>query len=298
VRPSSLFTTGCWRCYARRAVIDDDVRATLEGAVRGDGPIVALTGAGISAESGIPTFRGKEGYWTVGSREYHPQEMATGRAFQRMPREVWRWYLYRRSVCRAAVPNAGHVALADADRALGDRFVLVTQNVDGLHLRAGSPTSRTLQIHGNIDYMRCASECCTALHVVPATIPAKSREDELGDDELAQLRCPKCGAAARPHVLWFDESYDEELFRAETALRVAARAELLVVVGTAGATNLPQQIAAIVARAGRPIIDVNVDDNPFAAAARRTGGHALRGGAAQLLPALVQHMVATSGGPC
>jgi len=280
-------------------VIDDDVRATLEEAVLGEGFIVALTGAGISAESGIPTFRGKEGYWTVGSREYHPQEMATRSAFQRMPREVWRWYLYRRSVCRAAAPNAGHVALADADRALGERFVLVTQNVDGLHLRAGSPIERTLQIHGNIDFMRCASACSPALHPVPDTIPAKSRDDELGDHELAQLRCPKCGAAARPHVLWFDESYDEQLFRAESALRVAAQAELLVVVGTAGATNLPLQIAAIVARAGRPIVDVNLDDNPFAAAARHHGGHALRGSAAQLLPPLVATLAAAQAAkPC
>ena len=250
----------------------DPIVAACKAALARAGNVLALTGAGVSAESGIPTFRGKEGYWTVGSREYHPQEMATRSAFQRMPREVWRWYLFRRSVCRAAAPYAGHLALAAADRALGERFVLVTQNVDGLHLRAGSPIERTLQIHGNIDFMRCASECSPALHPVPATIPAKSRDDELGDLELAQLRCPKCGAAARPHVLWFDESYDEPLFRAESALRVAAQAELLVVVGTAGATNLPLQIAAIVARAGRPIIDVNLDDNPFAAAARDHGG--------------------------
>ena len=272
--------------------MNDDVCATLEAAVRGDGPIVALTGAGISAESGIPTFRGKEGYWTVGSREYHPQEMATRTAFQRMPREVWRWYLYRRAVCRAATPNAGHRALVDADRVLAERFVLVTQNVDGLHLRAGSPLARTLQIHGNIDFMRCALECSTALHPVPDTIAAKSRDDELGDDELARLCCPKCGGRARPHVLWFDESYDEELFKAATALEVARHAELLLVVGTAGATNLPLQIAAIVARAGRPIIDVNLDDNPFAAAARDHGGHVLQGSAAEILPGLVATLAA------
>jgi NAD-dependent deacetylase len=273
-------------------MIDDDVRATLEDAACSDGPLVALTGAGISAESGIPTFRGKEGYWTVGSREYHPQEMATNGAFRRMPREVWRWYLYRRSVCRAAAPNAGHAALVDAARTFGERFVLVTQNVDGLHLRAGSPAERTLQIHGNIDFLRCAAECSSALHPVPAAIAPKGREDELADDELALLRCPSCRAQARPHVLWFDEYYDEDLYRAETAMRFARDAALLVVVGTAGATNLPLQIAAAVARAGRPIVDVNLEDNPFADAAREHGGHALQGSAAQLLPELVATLAA------
>ncbi len=272
-------------------MIDDDVRATLEDAARGEGPVVALTGAGISAESGIPTFRGKEGYWTVGSREYHPQEMATNAAFRRMPREVWRWYLYRRSVCRRAEPNAGHTALVEAARAFGDRFVLVTQNVDGLHLRAGSPAARTLQIHGNIDFMRCSVQCSSTLHPVPDSLPPKGRDDELADDELALLQCPSCGKASRPHVLWFDEYYDEALYRAETAMRYAREAELLVVVGTAGATNLPLQIAAAVARAGRPIVDVNLEDNPFADAAREHGGHALRGSAAQLLPELVATLI-------
>ncbi|MCA9686135.1 MAG: RNA polymerase subunit sigma, partial [Myxococcales bacterium] len=94
--------------------------------------VVVLTGAGISAESGIPTFRGPEGYWTVGAREYHPQELATLQAFNRMPREVWHWYLYRRGICRAAEPNPAHFALVELERALGDRFTLITQNVDGL----------------------------------------------------------------------------------------------------------------------------------------------------------------------
>jgi NAD-dependent deacetylase len=267
-------------------MIDDDVRATLEDAAKSDGPLVALTGAGISAESGIPTFRGKEGYWTVGSREYHPQEMATNGAFRRMPREVWRWYLYRRSVCRAAAPNAGHAALVDAARTFGERFVLITQNVDGLHLRAGSPAERTLQIHGNIDFMRCAAECSSTLHPVPDAIAPKGRDDELADDELALLRCPSCRAQARPHVLWFDEYYDEPRFRADSAIAAARDAAVLVVVGTAGATNLPMQIGHAVARSGAPIIDINTDDNPFADLAARTDGRAVRGGAATLLPAL------------
>src|SRR3954466_12730475 len=95
-------------------------------ALRG-GNVVVLTGAGISAESGIPTFRGKEGYWTIGAREYQPQELATWEAFQQMPWDVWAWYLYRRGVCRAAEPNAAHAAIVTLDGALGERFALITQ---------------------------------------------------------------------------------------------------------------------------------------------------------------------------
>ena len=116
--------------------------------------LVFLTGAGISAESGIPTFRGKEGYWTIGSKVYQPQEMATWSNFSQMPAEVWRWYLYRRAICHQAKPNPAHLALADLEARLQSDFTLVTQNVDGLHLRAGNSFDRTYQIHGNIDYMR------------------------------------------------------------------------------------------------------------------------------------------------
>lgn len=273
--------------------MDSQVTATIADALREDGLLVVLTGAGISAESGVPTFRGPEGYWTVGSRNYQPQELATAAAFARMPDEIWRWYLYRRSVCRAAAPNAGHRALVELDDAIGDRFVLVTQNVDGLHLRAGSPIERTLQIHGNIDFLRCARACTSELTPIPDAIAPKTKDDPLPEHELALLRCPKCGGRARPHVLWFDEYYDEELFKAESAMAAAADAALLVVVGTAGATNLPQQIARRVARAGRPIIDINTDDNPFAELAASTGGHALRGSACALLPELAAAVIAS-----
>src|SRR5512132_2443101 len=123
------------------------------------GRVVALTGAGISAESGIPTFRGSEGYWVVGSRNYMPQEMATHEMFVRAPDEVWRWYLYRFGICKDAAPNAGHHALVELDRALGDRFHLVTQNIDGLHLRAGATPERTSCIHGDAAFVRCVDAC-------------------------------------------------------------------------------------------------------------------------------------------
>src|SRR5690606_30740717 len=123
------------------------------------GRCLFLTGAGISAESGVPTFRGEDGYWVVGSRPYHPRELATRQAFVRMPGAVWGWSLHRLRVCPGALPNPAHAALAEPAPALGERFLLVTHNVDGLHLRAGSPRESTYGVHGNIAYMRCARGC-------------------------------------------------------------------------------------------------------------------------------------------
>jgi NAD-dependent deacetylase len=117
--------------------VPPELIAALEEVRRDDSKtLVVMTGAGISAESGIPTFRGKEGYWTVGAREYHPQEMATFSMFSSEQEEVWSWYLYRRGVCRGAAPNAGHQAVVKMEQALGDRFLFLSQNVDGQHLRA------------------------------------------------------------------------------------------------------------------------------------------------------------------
>src|SRR5690349_8293022 len=202
----------------------DEVATACRRALSGGGHAVVLTGAGISAESGIPTFRGREGYWTVGSREYHPQELATQAAFRAMPWDVWAWYLYRRGVCRAAAPNAAHAALVRLEDALGPRFALVTQNVDGLHRRAGS--RRVFAIHGDIDHMRCAAECVPTPWPIPDDVPALARGEAVPEPVRAALACPRCGGPARPHVLWFDESYDEPRFFLDTARRLAAGAAL------------------------------------------------------------------------
>lgn len=264
-------------------------RALLE---RGrDGRVVVLTGAGISAESGIPTFRGPEGYWTAESTEYHPQELATSRAFRAMPQTVWHWYLYRRGVCRAAEPNPAHRAIVELERALGDRFCLVTQNVDGLHLRAGSSLERTCQIHGNIDYMRCTRRCGVDPMPVPDGLGSKARDSELTEEQFWSLRCPACDAPTRPHVLWFDEYYEEELFRSSTAVRAAARCDLLVVVGSSGTTTLPMHVLDQASRNRAAIIDVNPDDNPFGEFAARSGGVALPARAGELIPELVAALV-------
>lgn len=267
--------------------LGEDLQETLREAMASGDGIMVLTGAGVSAESGIPTFRGKEGYWTVGSRNFHPQELATHQAFAALPRDVWHWYLYRRSVCRRAAPNRGHLALVELERALGDRFTLVTQNVDGLHLRAGNTFDQTLQIHGNIDYFRCADRCTDAIHPLPEDTPLLGRDDVLSDDAFERLRCPDCGGPARPHVLWFDEYYDEALFKAQTAITRASAASVLIVAGTSGVTNLPLQIGMLTARRGRPIIDINLEDGPFSELAQRCGGHIVREGASTAMRAVV-----------
>ncbi len=234
------------------------------------GQILVLTGAGISAESGIPTFRGKEGYWRVGSVNYHPQELATFSAFQRMPEEVWSWYLFRRGACRAAQPNDAHRALAQLEQQLGRRYLLITQNVDGLHLRAGSSRERTYEVHGNIDFARCSAHCSGVFELPTAflecaanTNPEWPKERRLSPAEAELLRCSQCGAWLRPHVLWFDESYDEALFRFESSLNAADEASLLLVIGTTGSTNLPLHVARVAARNAAAMLVLNPEPNAF-----------------------------------
>lgn len=266
------------------------IDACLSEARRRPGPYVFLTGAGISAESGVPTFRGKDGYWRVGSRNYHARELATRAAFERMPLEVWSWYLERRRVCRGAAPNRAHKALAEAATALRERLLLVTQNVDGLHRRAGSPEETTYEVHGNIDFMRCSASC-TGLLPVPDINRASS--------ELARaLECPRCGAACRPHVLWFDEYYDEELYRFESSLEAASTAALLVVVGTTATTNLPMRMGELAAARDTPLLVVDPEPTPFSelAAAVSAGAH-LEGQAGSWVPEITRRLLAAAPAP-
>jgi len=274
------------------ALADPALADLLDRALARPGRVVALTGAGISAESGIPTFRGPEGYWSVGSRVYRPQELATWATFVRDPELVWPWYLWRRSVCRAAAPNPAHHALVALDGALGDRFRLVTQNVDGLHLRAGSPPERTWTIHGNIEQMRCAAECGAPPEPLPEDLSAGPDDTRLTPAARSALRCGRCGGWMRPHVLWFDETYDEPRYRFESALRAAREATLLLVVGTTGSTNLPVLMGREALHHGATLVDVNPVESPFGAAAERAGrGLSVRDTAATALPAVVGHVI-------
>jgi NAD-dependent deacetylase len=250
--------------------MDEKLETALMEIKAKNGKITVLTGAGISAESGIPTFRGPEGYWTVGSDNYRPEEMATRRMFTRYPYEVWQWYLFRRGVCAAAEPNRGHLAIVELEKAYGDRFVLITQNVDGLHLRAGNSMERTFQIHGNIFFMRCWKECTSQIYPIPQGVPHKKKEEKITAGEKELLQCPTCGDLARPHVLWFDESYNEEHFKFESSIQAASSTDLLIVIGTSGATNLPMQVGMIALQWGAMVIDINPNENPFSSMAKRS----------------------------
>jgi len=271
--------------------MDEKLITILNHFKKSSGNITVLTGAGISSESGIPTFRGKDGYWTVGSKEYHPEEMATLRMFKMNPYEVWQWYLYRKTVCAQAKPNSGHRAIVELEKIFQDRFVLVTQNVDGLHLRAGNTLERTYQIHGNLNFMRCSDECSSLIAPIPSEIPFKDKTTPLTEAEKKLLVCGKCGAITRPHVLWFDECYDEKFFRFHSSLRKAEKTDLLLVVGTSGATNLPMQVGATVAHRGGAVIDINPEPNPFSQMAISvTNGYYYAEKSSKVLPQIVEFL--------
>lgn len=255
--------------------------------------LLFLTGAGISAESGIPTFRGPEGYWQIGSKNYRPTELATFAAFQAMPSEVWGWYLYRRGICLAAEPNAAHEALVRLEEAIGDRFLLITQNVDGLHMRAGHDPARVYRIHGDLHYFRCMEDCVPETHAIPDDLGPRWEKGRLPSAaELERLRCPRCGALGRPHVLFFDESYNEELFYFESARRAAFEASELFVIGTSFATNLPNQVAAIAEARRIPLTIIDLEAGPYARLAEASGGAFLEGSAAEKLPPLIERLIA------
>ena len=271
--------------------------ALLADVLTGAGRLVVLTGAGVSADSGIPTFRGSGGLYTADGQRVDPEQLATRAGFARDPARVWAWYLSRLGLCRAAVPNAAHDALVELEGLLGDRFTLITQNVDGLHARAGS--QRRFDVHGTLESCRCASDCPPAVRAIPARFGGErlTRGGGLDADDVAALTCVTCGGWLRPHVLWFDEVYDEARFRFDSSLHAVADAALVLVVGTTAATTLPATIAEVIEARGTPLIDCNPEPNLFARLAERLPtGVALVGPAADVVPALVAAARARAAG--
>ena len=222
--------------------------------------VAVLTGAGISAESGIPTFRGAAGLW----RQYRPEDLATPEAFARDPKLVWEWYDWRRGLIAKAQPNAAHCALTRLERRVSD-FTLITQNVDGLHDRAGS--RNILKVHGDIWTVRC-SAC------------GKERQDLRPSIPDLPLRCA-CGALERPGVVWFGEPLPAEVWqRAETAAREAA---LFLVIGTAAVVYPAAGLANLAKSAGAKVVEINVAETPLSTFVDAS----LRGPAAEILPQLL-----------
>lgn len=221
--------------------------------------IAVITGAGISAESGVPTFRGDGGLW----RNFRAEELATPAAFARDPQLVWDWYDWRRGICAKAVPNAAHRTLAEMEMHYPE-FLLITQNVDGLHNRAGN--QKIAEIHGNIWKARC-TRCSVRF--------------DLPDPPLREMpHCPQCGALARPHIVWFGESYDADLL--EIVLALLSRAELVLVIGTSGMVPMPVYLTQHAVQSGARAVDVNPEDSQLTAVVHAS----LRGKAGDVLPAL------------
>lgn len=239
--------------------------------------IVVLTGAGVSAESGVPTFRSEQGLW----RSHRPEELATPEAFRRDPALVWSWYQWRRRLVAECAPNAGHEALARL-ALRHDRATLVTQNVDGLHHRAADTEAAALgldsaegayplEVHGALHRDRC-SGC-------DARTPARGASDP--DDDAGPPPCFRCGGLLRPDVVWFGEPLDDAVIGA--AQRAASMADVCLVVGTSALVYPAAGIPDITRAAGGEIVEVNVEPT----ALTRVAAVSVRGPSADVLPDLL-----------
>jgi NAD-dependent deacetylase len=234
---------------------------SLAGAIAAARSVAVLTGAGVSAESGVPTFRDAQtGLWA----QFDPQKLATPDAFRRNPKLVWDWYAWRRKLVAEAEPNAGHRALAMLEGRVSD-FVLITQNVDGLHRRAGS--RNVVELHGNIGRVKCSRENTIVEHWT-----------EVGDEVP---RCAGCGALLRPDVVWFEESLSPDALQA--AEDAARRCQILLVVGTSAEVYPAAALPDYAKCAGATIIEINPNPTPLSDAA----DYVLRARAGDVLPALV-----------
>jgi NAD-dependent deacetylase len=202
--------------------------------------VTILTGAGISADSGVPTFRGIDGLW----RNFRAEDLATPEAFERDPRLVWEWYNWRRELIATKQPNPAHDALVELERQWTDHMWLITQNVDGLHRAAGS--QRLSEIHGNIWKVRCTG--CADI--------SENREVPLS----ILPTCRLCHALLRPHIVWFGESlWDEDLRRCDEAIRSC---DLLLVIGTSGVVYPAAGFASVAKAVGALVIEINLDSTP------------------------------------
>lgn len=237
--------------------------------------MVVLTGAGISAESGVPTFRGSQGLW----KSHRPEDLATPEAFARDPRTVWQWYAWRRSVIAGCEPNAAHLALARLALSRGG-VTLVTQNVDGLHHRAaervadepeGARGAYPLEVHGAMHRDRC-SEC-------GRTSPGVAIVDTTSVEALPC--CGACGGMLRPDVVWFGEPLDMDVLGA--AFAAARGADVCLVVGTSSVVYPAAAIPEIALGAGAAVVEVNPEPTPLSRHATAT----LRGAAGAVLPGLL-----------
>lgn len=224
--------------------------------------VAVLTGAGVSAESGVPTFRDAQtGLWA----KYDPQELATPQAFRRNPQLVWEWYAWRRQLVSQARPNPGHIALADLEQRV-PKFTLITQNVDGLHQQAGS--KNVIELHGNIARTKRFDD-----NVIVETW------EDTGE---VPPRCPVTGSLLRPDVVWFGEMLPEDALTA--AMQAANNCDLFFSIGTSALVQPAASLPMFALDNGATVVIINID-----VPARATPGlYAIQGPSGQVLPALLQ----------
>lgn len=230
--------------------------------------LIALTGAGVSAESGIPTFRGQNGLW----KKYRVDELATLDAFRKNPKLVWQWYSWRISIVISAKPNPAHYSLAYLER-IRILKTLITQNVDNLHERAGS--RNLIKLHGDILTAKCTS--CNYEHKIwepPKIIPPK---------------CPRCRSIMRPGVIWFGETIPQDIIN--RALAEAEKADVILVVGTSGVVMPAGAIPEIVKKNEGRVIEINIEKSLIT----RIADIHIRGKAGEILPKIVEEVDRKSG---
>jgi NAD-dependent deacetylase len=241
---------------------DPSIPESLVATLRSAQNVAVLTGSGVSAESGVPTFReAQTGLWA----RYDPVELATPEAFARDPRLVWEWYEWRRELVRKAVPNPGHEALAELERRIAS-FTLITQNVDGLHRQAGS--QNVVELHGNIQHSKCSRE----------GVIIHPRED----DTAIPPSCPRCDAFLRPDVVWFGEALPVQALT--EAFEVSRDCDLFLSAGTSGLVQPAASLPLEALHSGAVIVEINPNESPLT----RHADYALRGMSGKVLPELVK----------
>lgn len=203
--------------------------------------LLVLTGAGVSQESGIPTFRGKDGLW----RNYDATQLATPYAFEKDPKLVWEWYNWRRKIILKAKPNSAHYGIRKLEEIISD-FLLATQNVDDLHREAGS--KKILELHGNIFRTKCT--CCGKIEF----------EKRVFKEEDLPPKCKKCGSLLRPDVVWFGEPLDKMVI--SEVINFASKCSAILVVGTSAVVYPAASIPYYVKERGGKVFEINLEPTP------------------------------------
>lgn len=271
--PTSIHTfqnTSIWlpksnRFLVRMARPSSDMAAFRE-LLKKSSHMVVLTGAGVSAESGVPTFRGAGGYW----RKWQAQSLATPEAFSANPSLVWEFYHYRREVMGSKHPNPAHDIISECEKtwkAEGKRVIVITQNIDGLHKRAGS--ENILELHGNLFKTRCTkcgniefnydSPICESLRDKGAPDP-EAEDARIDAIDLPRCKQPECGGLLRPHVVWFGENLESNVLN-QTKDELD-NCDLCIVVGTSSVVYPAAMFAPEVAARGVPVAEFNLEDTP------------------------------------